>query len=306
MHTMIAKKINPAALHALNEALTLAFWFKKDLRAFLGTALPDNELVPQLDWTGYKWNIVHQLVNTLSTTPKYTDDLLTLMISTVEIGDPQHLKRLEDGEKKYREARQALNNLKVKVEPYQKLRDEAEEAERRRREERARAELQQAITKKLEELKSLFYTIVAQDPQERGYSLEKLLNELFALFDIDAKASFRITGEQIDGAFTFEATEYLFEAKWRNIKTSTADLDTFSGKIKRKLENTLGLFLSINGFEGTAIDLHSQNGAVMLLMDGADLSAVLENRIPLPDLLVRKRQHASRTGKIMLGAYSII
>jgi len=40
----------------------------------------------------------------------------------------------------------------------------------------------------------------------------------------------------------------------------------------------------------------------MILMDGADLSAVIEGRISLPDLLRRKRQHAARTGDILIGA----
>jgi hypothetical protein len=38
----------------------------------------------------------------------------------------------------------------------------------------------------------------------------------------------------------------------------------------------------------------------MLLMDGSDLIAVLENRIDLKDLLFRKRRHASETGDIYL------
>jgi len=38
----------------------------------------------------------------------------------------------------------------------------------------------------------------------------------------------------------------------------------------------------------------------MLLMDGADLMAVLENRVDLKDMLFRKRRHASDTGDIFL------
>jgi hypothetical protein len=44
----------------------------------------------------------------------------------------------------------------------------------------------------------------------------------------------------------------------------------------------------------------------MILMDGADLSAVVEGRISMPDLLRRKRQHAARTGEIFLSAYHLI
>lgn len=300
------KKVNPAAIHALNEALSLVFWYKKDLRTFLSTALPDNPLVSQLDWTDFKRNVVRQLVATLDSNSKYQEELISLMISTAAIGDPVHLKRLENGEEKYKDALQAIQNLTEKVTPYKQARDESEEAERHQLQERARAELRRAISDKLNNLKSQFYVIVAQPSQERGYSLEKFLNELFALFDIDAKASFRVVGEQIDGAFTFEGTEYLLEAKWRQLKSSTSDLDNFSGKIKRKLENTLGLFISINGFEDSAVQLYSQNGAAIILMSGADIMAVLEDRISFPELITKKRQHASRTGVIFIEAKDIL
>ena len=86
------------------------------------------------------------------------------------------------------------------------------------------------------------------DHQRRGYRLEKILREVFELFDLDPRASFKIVGEQIDGAFTFEGTDYLFEGKWQQVAVSAADLDVLAGKLSRKLDNTLGLFLSVNGF----------------------------------------------------------
>src|ERR1039458_8059244 len=39
---------------------------------------------------------------------------------------------------------------------------------------------------------------------------------------------------------------------------------------------------------------------VLLLMSGADLMAVFEGRIDFVDLLVRKRRHASQTGRILI------
>lgn len=54
-------------------------------------------------------------------------------------------------------------------------------------------------------------SLISADHQQRGYILERLLAELFELFDLDPRASFRVTGEQIDGAFTFDSTNYLFE-----------------------------------------------------------------------------------------------
>ncbi len=304
----IVKRINPAIIAPLKEALSLVYWYKTQLRAFLSAALPELGLLSQLDWTDYKRNIVSKLVDTMvQNQTKYFDSLLDLLLATADISDPNHLKRLDDGEKKYAEALSALNTLKQQVAPYRELRSEAEEAARHKREEEARAELQRAVSKKLQELKELLYQLTQdQNHQARGYALEKLLNQLFALFDIDSRASFKVTGEQIDGAFTFDGTEYLFEAKWQKELVSVTDLDSFSGKIGRKLDNTLGLLLSVNGYQESALTLFSQNRPPLFLMDGSDLSAVLEDRISLPELLTRKRQHASRTGEVFISAYRII
>ena len=105
-----------------------------------------------------------------------------------------------------------------------------------------------AIQLKLDELRDEYYKLLASDnPQKRGFRLERIIRELFELFDLDPKASFRITGEQIDGAFTQEGTDFLFEAKWQQELVRASGLDSLAGKLGRKLENTLGLFLSING-----------------------------------------------------------
>ena len=303
-----SKRVNVSILQPLKEALSLAFWYKKDLRAFLSVALPDVGLVSHLDWTDYKRNIVARLVDTMAGNQStYLDELLTLILATADITDPSHLKRVEDGDRKYAEATAALDTLRGLVAQYRELRTETEEAMRRQRQDEARAAVQREIRIKLGELRDLLYDLTRKtDPQARGYALEKLLNQLFALFDIDAKASFRIVSEQIDGAFTFEGTEYLFEAKWQQDRASVADLDSFAGKIGRKLENTLGLFLAVNGFQNSVLTTYSQNRSQLFLMDGSDLSAVLEDRVGLPELLTRKRQHASRTGEVFISAYQIL
>jgi hypothetical protein len=290
----------------LKEALVLAFWYKKDLRAFLTSCLGRGELVAHLDWTDYKRAIVAHLVDSLAADQhRHFDDLLTLILATADITDPGHLKRIEDGARKYADAVAALKTLRDLVEPYRRLRSEEEEAVRRREADRAQAEMQRAINEKLAELRTSFYEMVKLPAQPRGYALEKFLNGLFALFDIDAKSPFRISGEQIDGAFTFEG-EFLLEAKWQDAKTPVADLDSFAGKVGRKLDNTLGLFLSMNGFQDSAIEVHSRGRPVMFLMDGSDLSAVIEGRISLPDLLHRKRQHAAQTGDVFVSAYALL
>ena len=44
----------------------------------------------------------------------------------------------------------------------------------------------------------------------------------------------------------------------------------------------------------------------MILVDGSDIMAVLEGRIDLFQLLLRKRRHASQTGNIYLKIHEIL
>ena len=72
------------------------------------------------------------------------------------------------------------------------------------------------------------------------------------------------------------------------------------------MENTLGLFLSINGFSEDGVRAHSAGRRLMILMDGSDLMAVLEGRIDLLQLLLRKRRTASQTGNIYVRIHEIL
>ena len=50
----------------------------------------------------------------------------------------------------------------------------------------------------MEELHKDFLKIaMSTNAQQRGLDLEKLLNDLFVLFDLDPKASFKITGSKL-------------------------------------------------------------------------------------------------------------
>lgn len=110
---------------------------------------------------------------------------------------------------------------------------------------------------------------------------------------------------QIDGAFSLDGTDYLFEAKWQSQPVSAHDLDSFSSKVRRKLDNTLGVFLSMNGFSIDGITAHSSGRPSIVLMDGADLMAVLDERIDFVTLLQRKKRHAAQTGSIFLKVHEV-
>jgi hypothetical protein len=302
------KKIAAGAINALKEALSAIYWYKSDLRSFLLAVISDNNLLSRVNWEDYKINICGNLVNYMQLHEEtYQKDLLKLISEIVKIENFSHLEKLDGGHEKAQKAKNATQALRDISKTFIDQQRHQEELEQKRRQEYEKILRNHALKDKIDEVKNDYYSLISSDdPQGRGFKLEKILRQLFEIFDLDPKASFRITGEQIDGAFTFDNTDYLFEAKWTKELVSIEDLDAFSGKLSRKLENTLGLFLSINGFSEDAVKAHTTGRKLMLLMDGSDLMAVLEGRIDLIELLYRKKRFAAQTGNIYLKIHEII
>lgn len=294
--------LSPAAVLALKEALCSAYWYKNDLRDFLKLCLGDSSLLPLLEWSNYKRQIVSDLVDMMIQNPeKFTGDLTRLCYEVCKISNFNHLKSLDDGDAKVRRAKAAISELKKMVESHQDDEKEREEIKKRQKVAAERLQKNQAVRAKLEEIRNRYLGLFGATPaQARGYELEKIMYDIFELFDLDPKASFKNLGEQIDGAFSLEGTEYLFEAKWQQQLCDKADLSVFSEKVRTKLENTLGVFLSVNSFSSEGVQAHQAGGAAIILLDGGDLMAVLDERIDFISLLLRKKRHAAQTGNIYL------
>jgi len=230
------------------------------------------------------------------------------MSEVVKIEDFSHLSRLEDGAEKVKKAKESVNALRTLVKDHFDLIDEQRISEERRKAAHEKMLRNQGVRDRLKEIEKDYLELISStNSQQRGFTLERILRELFTLFDLDPKASFRITGEQIDGAFTFDNTDYILEAKWQQEPVGTRELDSLYSKLARMtLENTLGLFLSINGYSDDAVKAHSSGRRLMILMDGSHLMAVIEARIDLMQLLLRMRRHASQTGNIYLRIHEIM
>jgi hypothetical protein len=157
------------------------------------------------------------------------------------------------------------------------------------------------MAKVLQELEERFISMYGEsDHQKRGQAFEALLNDLFYLFDLNPRKSFSLEGEQIDGAFTFNTDDYIFEAKWETAPASREDVDVLAQKVQRKGKNTLGLFVAVSGFSAHAVTAHSNCGTGLIFMDGADLTSVLHGLVSLTEALEAKRRHLSETGRPLL------
>ncbi len=132
---------------------------------------------------------------------------------------------------------------------------------------------------------------ISDEPQARGYHLERLLTALFNAWHMDARGGFRLTGEQIDGSFQHGSTTYLLEAKWHRAKTDAEKLHAFQGKLSERLEGTRGLFVSFEGFTDGALEAFTARR--IILADGMDIFDALKRRISVPDIITAKARHAS-------------
>jgi hypothetical protein len=146
-----------------------------------------------------------------------------------------------------------------------------------------------------ERLTSELLQITALAPQTRGYAYEAFLKDLFNAYGLSARASFRLTGEQIDGSFVLHHETYLLEAKWQNPTVGAAELYTFEGKLGEKAAWSRGLFVSNSGFATDGLQAFGR-GKRLICMDGFDLSEMLRRRLSFTTVIDMKVRRAAETG----------
>lgn len=295
-------------LTALKETVVKVFWKKEDVRKlFQRSGVPDL-LIGGQDWQAYKYHIVSPVLDVLNSTRDGLGPLRRILQETLAYKDGDHLLWTNDGKKNKREAERCLEHLRLLVKDYdaaQATKEEERQARIKRAQEAKRGE---AFLTKLDEIKARFLSYIQHpDPKERGYELEKILNDLFRLFELNPRGAFRRTGEQIDGSFVHDGAHFLLEAKWQQKPVNLADLRDFDKAVTTSFENTLGLFVSINGFSAEALKGYVLGERPSIIcMDGADLMMVLDGKIDLSDLLRRKRDVAVDKRKIYVSASEII
>ena len=86
-----------------------------------------------------------------------------------------------------------------------------------------------------------------------------------------------------------EGWHYFVECRWRERLADIRELDGLYGKIGRSGKQTMGLFLSINGWSEQVVPLLKQNpDKSVILMEGLDLRMALAQMLDLRHLLKAK------------------
>jgi hypothetical protein len=159
---------------------------------------------------------------------------------------------------------------------------------------------QQRVSRELRQLKDAFLQLAADGDRNRaGLALEKLLNHLFELFELQPRQPFRVVGEQIDGSFQLDGHIYLLESKWEKHPLPEADLLVFRGKIEGKSTFTRGVMIALNDVSGQARDAITRGKApCFFVMNGHDLDMILSETISLPDFLRKRVRLLAEEGRV--------
>ncbi|WP_343744342.1 hypothetical protein [Chitinophaga sp.] len=297
------KKFSANAILALKEALSVIYWKKEHLQDFIKLTLENNAIVATLNWNVTKRESVNELISRmLNRQDIFRDDLMNLFLAVTDFDDFGNLAFWDEDGSKTKKAKEAVNRLRAQTKGYIERTKEQDEARKRKLESDKKILEKKSLNEELSVLKNRFDAIATNTNfQKRGFELEKFLYDLFLLYDLEPKGSFKIFGEQIDGAFTFQSTDYLLEAKWKS-QVNAGDLAIFCQKVETKFKTAVGLLITIDGVTPQAISPHFKS---IIIMDGFDIVSILEGRISLPDLLFRKRRKAIETGEIYLNIHSL-
>jgi Restriction endonuclease len=304
-HAASSQKIHPAAYGALHEALSVIYWYKRDLIQFIRHRVREHpELITGLDFTAYKRVFAEEFVDRLMEhEDRYRDLTLDIMLEVSQLESFPSLKRHADADKLLPAAHQAVASLRKWTKVHQGILEERELLAQELADRRATTAQNKSFSDRLSRLRERFIELgQASDRQGAGRLFEVLLNDLFNLFDLDPRLSYELDSEQIDGSLAFDTDNYIVEAKWTKKPIQVEDLDKFDTKVKRKGKNALGLFVSVNGFTSGALRQYEQRTS-FITMDGGDLFCVLDGRIPLDELLARKKRNANETGNCYFPAH---
>lgn len=300
----MAKKLSPIFVDLTQDTLLKVFWFKNSLRLFLQQQNISNDILAQWHSDQTKRDFVTFVFTQLVNDEKGQNVILSIARYLADMKHFTDLERKEDSKIAIQEAKKAVARLREEVIAINETIRETKDAELRRKTAQeqmvAHAVAQQSIEKLQEKLTGLMPKL---GTQSGGYDFERWFYELAVFFELESRPGYKADGRQIDGAITIEGTTFLIEAKFTEKPIGSPDIDTFMAKIDSKADNTMGIMISMSGFNDGAIHSASKNKTPMLLLDhGHIYNLILRGIMTLPQVVSRVKRHASQTGISFLAA----
>jgi hypothetical protein len=299
------KRLTPYLVELTQDVCLKAFWRKASLRRFLKQhRIADTQLA---SWAENETKRMY-LQGLFDALLRQSDNsgqqvIFNMAHSLSEMKTFPDLENWEDSKEKIESAYRAVQKLRPEVQKVAShLADQKNAVERKKRARKAREEAlmgQQSLQKIQDDLNEL---ILSQGTQQGGYDFEAWLYQLFCFFELQCRRPYKDShGRQIDGSITLDGTTFLVEAKFCKEPVGSPEIDSVLSKIQRKADNTMGIMISMSGFNENAISNASIDRTPLLLMDYSHLyNLVLSGVMSLPEVIQRVWRHASQTGQSFL------
>ena len=298
------EKLSPVFVELTQDALLKAIWFKGSLRMFLIQHQISESALAQWQADQSKREFIEWLWPRLVKDEKGQNAILFMARSLSEMNHFPDLERKEDTKERIPEAVEAINRLRRAVSEINETIRETKASEARRKAAVEEVAKRQAAQQSLEKLQTALNGLATKmGTQEGGYQFERWIYDLAIYFELEARPGYKAAGRQIDGAITIEGTTFLIEAKLVNKPIGSPDIDIFMAKIESKADNTMGLFISLSGFNDGAKQAASKQRTPMLLLDSGHIfNLVMPGVMTLPQVVSRVKRHAHQTGSSYLNA----
>ena len=296
------KKLSPTFIDLTQDTSLKVFWYKPSLRFFLQQHKIKESALGQWHLDQTKRTFLQWLWPKLVGNDSGENAILAMARSLSEMEHFPDLERHEESASKIAAAKEAVVRLRREVDKINNNIRESKEAAHRRRKAQAVMEASLAAQQSIEKLNTALTELMPQlGTQGGGYAFEGWFYDLANHFELDARRPYNADGRQIDGSLTYDGTTFLLEAKFTNSPIGSPDIDIFLNKIRTKADNTMGICISISGFNSGAIKEASRPGTPVLMMDHTHIfNLVLNGTMVLPQVISRIKRHAHQTGQSYL------
>src|SRR5207244_12227005 len=142
--------------YCLTVGTSICEWCKCELLRLIQNSVCDGSILQIPVWSGYKRQIVSDVVDHLaSDQEKFLGHLRRLIRDVCDFNNFRHLEQLQDGAQKAARAKEAVAALKALVEEHDMTAKDREESIRLRKEAAERLNRSKAVLLKLEAVKKL-------------------------------------------------------------------------------------------------------------------------------------------------------
>ena len=295
-------KLPSHLIELVQDALLKSFWRKPALKNFLRRNGISEAALAQLDNSETKRVWLDRLFPKIEISERGQAVIQQMAASLADQTSFPDLTTWEDSELKIMQAKEAVAALKEYLDRKKQERIDEREAARNRklgeevRERHLRSQHDLGKLKdRLDELATGIGTAKA------GYDFQPWFYDLMDFSEIENRRPYIApSGRQIDGSITLEGFTYLVELKFTAAQAAPTDIDSIAKKVNSNSDNTMGIAVSMSGFNDGAIREASGSKSPLLLFDFSHLYLALSGAMPFADIVRRVRRHSSQEGQAYL------